>query len=61
MINHQYEVGDTITYAPFGGSPVRTGVVVVKDPEIKHGEPGFFLDTDVWGYDSQIIRVDVAT
>jgi len=57
-MNHQYNVGDTITYYPFGGTPSRTGVVIEKDPEITHGEPGFFLDTGVWGYDDQIISVE---
>lgn len=56
-MNHHYEIGDTITYRPFGNSPIRTGVVIEKDAEIKHGEPGFVLDTNAWGYDDQIISV----
>lgn len=56
-MNH-YEIGDMITYQTFGGGEVRTGVVVEKDPEIKHGQPGFVLDSNCWGYDDQIISVE---
>jgi hypothetical protein len=55
-----YKEGDTITYIPFGGG-YRTGIVTEKFDDIKNGLPGFDLELEVggqvWGYDSQIIKV----
>jgi len=62
---HDYNVGDTIAYQPFGGGE-RIIVVDDKDSNIKNGEPGFggrLVNpgpddwADVWGYDFQITRV----
>lgn len=60
-----YKVGDTITYSTFGGDR-RTVVVTAKHEDVKNGEPGFdgYVVSDpsfaVWGYDQQIIAVEVA-
>ena len=56
-----YEVGDIITYATFGGTE-RTVEVTLKEDDIKNGRPGFdgkIIGTDmlVWGYDDQIVRL----
>lgn len=56
-----YEVGDTISYTPFGGG-VRRVRVVESFADVKNGEPGFdgiVLDgpeegATVWGYDRQV-------
>jgi len=56
--NTKYEVGDTITYATWGGA-LRTGVVTGKYADVKNGLPGFDMTTEsgstVWGYDDQIV------
>lgn len=59
-----YEVGDTITYSPFGGG-VRYVLVNNKEDDVKNGLPGFdgelIVDGPtgeyVWGYDNQILDV----
>lgn len=53
----KYNVGDLITYRTFGGGK-RTGVVSLKEEDIKNGQPGFDLETGYWGYDSQITHVN---
>lgn len=57
-----YEVGDTIVYSPFGGGE-RVVLVDEKEADIKNGRPGFGgtivgEGMGVWGYDSQIVRVE---
>lgn len=57
----EYEVGDTITYETFGGTP-RTVVVRARYDDVKNGLPGFTGDNSegsFWGYDDQIVRVEV--
>jgi hypothetical protein len=64
-----YNVGDVITYSPFGGG-MRTVKVTAKEADIKNGEPGFdgtIIDghpddvgMSVWGYDRQILIVQRA-
>ena len=54
--------GDIVTYEPFGGGRRVVLVINVYD-EIKNGQPGFDgreLEGggDVWGYNSQIIRIE---
>lgn len=59
-----YEVGDIISYRPFGGGGRRVRVTARYD-DIKNGRPGFDgelvnaspddLYTSVWGFDSQIV------
>ena len=60
-----YEVGDILEYRTFTGA-IRKIVVTHKYDEVKNGQPGFdgtLVDpdpsswSDVWGYDSQIVRV----
>ena len=59
-----YQVGDIVTYQPFGGG-MRRVRVTHKEPDIKRGEPGFdgvLLGGEdagelVWGYDDQILMV----
>lgn len=62
-----YAVGDTVTYATFGGG-LRTGVITEKFDDVKNGLPGFDMRvTDDgmwpngpelgWGYDDQIVEV----
>ena len=62
----KYKVGSIVTYRDFLGSS-RTVRVEEKYADIKNGRPGFagpMIDEngnalgDVWGYDSQIVRVD---
>jgi hypothetical protein len=57
-----YNVGDIITYIPFGGGTVQVKVTM-KDPDVK-GRPGFeghVVNRDgtrgqgMWGYDSQVV------
>lgn len=62
----QYEVGDVIEYVAFAGER-RQVRVTFKSSDIKNGRPGFDGElagggpgSEVWGYDSQIVRV-VAT
>ena len=56
--NRTYKVGDTITYIAIGGER-RTGKVVEKYDNIKHGSPGFEMQLPngdyVWGYNEQIV------
>lgn len=65
MAGKDYEIGDILEYSTFTGA-VRKIVVTDKDDDIKNGRPGFggtLVDpdpdgwNDVWGYDSQIVRV----
>ena len=65
MASKDYEIGDILEYSTFTGA-VRKIVVTDKDDDIKNGRPGFggtLVDpdpagwNDVWGYDSQIVRV----
>ena len=61
-----YQIGDVITYQPFGGGTRRVRVTH-KEPDIKNGRPGFDgqligdvpdgLGDGVWGYDDQILMV----
>lgn len=58
-----YSVGDIIEYRTFDDS-VRMVRVTVKHADVKRGKPGFdgvliapSPHPDVWGYDSQIVRV----
>ena len=60
------QVGDVITYSPFGGGERRTRVTAVED-DVKNGRPGFdgYVITasgargeSVWGYDDQILRIE---
>lgn len=60
-----YEIGHVVTYKTFGGG-TRHVKVKVREADIKNGRPGFagkdiHNDSDVWGYDDQIIayRKDV--
>jgi len=61
-----YNEGDIIIYSPFGGGERRVRVLT-KEDDVKNGRPGFdgdLLDGDtvigqVWGYDSQIVRVEL--
>jgi len=64
---HDYNIGDTIAYTPFGGGE-RIVLVDEKEDDIKNGMPGFGGRLvggdasmagfgDVWGYDHQITRV----
>lgn len=62
---HQYQVGDTVVYYPFGGDR-RTVLVEAKYADIKNGRPGFdgrivgASGDDVftvWGYDDQITSI----
>jgi len=55
-----YDIGDTVTYQPFGGGE-RT-VLVTEKADIKDGRPGFGGtmsngQPEVWGYDDQITSV----
>ena len=62
MIDKSYKVGDTVRYETFTGE-VRTIKVTTKLDDIKNGRPGFDGVADngkgmnVWGYNSQILRV----
>ena len=65
MAGKDYEVGDILEYRTFTGA-VRKIVVTHKYDDVKNGRPGFdgtLVDpnlsswSDVWGYDSQIVRV----
>jgi hypothetical protein len=59
-----YDVGSIIVYRPFGGGE-RMVKVTAKESDVKNGESGFdgeIIDgaedgREVWGYDSQILRV----
>lgn len=57
-----YTVGSIVEYRAFGGG-VRVVRITARHADIKNGRPGFdaeYLsgsDYDVWGYDSQIVRV----
>jgi len=59
-----YSAGSIIEYRTFDGS-VRRILVTERIPEIKNGRDGFDglvigqngYNGNVWGYDSQIIRV----
>jgi hypothetical protein len=57
-----YNVGDEITYALWGGG-LRTGIVTEKHGDVKNGQPGFDMvcadGGTYWGYDDQIVRVRV--
>lgn len=63
MQTTNYEVGDTIEYAAFGGER-RIVLVTAKHADIKNGRAGFDGEVEstrgigqtVWGYDTQIIR-----
>lgn len=56
------KIGNRVVYMAFGNEP-RVGTVTASFDDIKNGRPGFDLLTDageyVWGYDSQLIAVDV--
>ena len=65
MTTIDYNVGDTIEYVTFTGSP-RQVVVTLREADIKGGHPGFDghapgRENDegarFWGYDDQITRV----
>lgn len=65
MIDKSYKVGDTVRYETFTGE-VRTVRVTSKHDDIKNGRPGFDgvevqphikPHLNVWGYNSQILRV----
>lgn len=62
MSGHEYRIGSTIVYSPFGGGE-REIIVTSKEADIKNGRPGFDgyqtneKDFTVWGYDYQIVRV----
>lgn len=62
MIDKTYKVGDTVRYETFTGE-VRTVKVTAKLDDIKNGRAGFDGVDDngkgmnVWGYNSQILRV----
>jgi hypothetical protein len=62
MIDKSYKVGDTVRYETFTGE-LRTVRVTGKHDEIKNGRPGFDgvdgngKGVNVWGYNSQILRV----
>ena len=67
----KYQIGDTISYRPFGGG-IRHVIVNCKEDDIKKGEPGFigelvWTDIDkygrgrVWGYDYQITAINPPT
>ncbi len=64
MIDKSYKVGDTVRYETFTGE-VRTIKVTAKLDDIKNGRPGFDgvddngkgMNMNVWGYNSQILRV----
>ncbi len=64
MSNARYNIGDILTYEPFGGGR-RKVRVIEKESDIKNGRAGFageLLNSDdeyrnVWGYDSQILWV----
>jgi hypothetical protein len=62
-----YAVGDTVTYATFGGG-LRTGIITHKHDDVENGEAGFdmvihpstssLLPAECyWGYDDQITDV----
>jgi hypothetical protein len=55
-----YKVGDTVSFEPNGGG-IETGVITLKDDDIKNGRPGFDIkkiDGEMmWGYDYQIKAV----
>jgi hypothetical protein len=62
----RYKVGSLITYQPFCGEP-RTVLVEEKEADIKNDRSGFAgvlmengepTGFGVWGYDSQIVKVD---
>lgn len=59
----EYQIGDVISYVPFGGGR-RTGVVTNKEDDVKNGRPGFDMrgldGESYWGYDDQIIEVTAA-
>lgn len=65
-----YSVGDTVTYATFGGG-LRTGVIIEKFDDVKNGRPGFDMRVEDdglypggielgWGYNDQIVDVKPA-
>ena len=60
MFDQEPEVGDTLTYSPFGGG-IRIIQVTEVDEDIKNGRAGFSgVDKDGnnwWGYNSQIIVI----
>ena len=67
MSDHEYKVGDLITYRTFDGSN-RVVQVTRRHENIKNGKPGFGgtisligpeLGEVVWGYDEQIVGVGV--
>lgn len=49
------EIGDRVTYAPFGGG-VRVVLVDEVSDDIKNGRPGFGGENG-WGYNDQIIVI----
>lgn len=62
-----YNIGDVVWYFPFGSKFARRVLVRAKD--INKGRPCFdgteilehHYGSDVWGYDSQIVKVERVT